>query len=113
MGGDLGLTASATVLIPTLNEEADIEGCLESVAEQDVGSDALDVLVIDGGSSDGTVARANAFAETAGFARFDIVHNHARRTAAALALGLREVATPLVVRVDARSRIPTHYIATV
>ncbi|MEY2458604.1 MAG: succinoglycan biosynthesis protein ExoA [Acidimicrobiaceae bacterium] len=104
------MTTIATVLIPAFNEEDDIEECLECVARQSVGADALDVLLIDGQSTDRTVARATGFAAAAGFASFRVVENAARRTAAGLSLGLDLVTTPLVVRVDARSRIQPSYV---
>ena len=46
-----------TVVIPTLNEEHDIEDCLDSV------SWAGEILVIDGGSSDSTCALARGKAQ--------------------------------------------------
>jgi cellulose synthase/poly-beta-1,6-N-acetylglucosamine synthase-like glycosyltransferase len=44
------------VVVSTLNEEAYVRRCLESVLSQDYPPDRLRVLLVDGGSSDGTVA---------------------------------------------------------
>lgn len=50
-----------TVVVPTLDEEDSIDGCLDSI-----GSDArVDVVVSDGGSSDATLRRAHARGVTA------------------------------------------------
>jgi rSAM/selenodomain-associated transferase 2 len=45
-----GLTS---VIVPVLNEAQSIEGCIAS-ARRDYGPDEVEILVIDGGSSDGT-----------------------------------------------------------
>jgi glycosyltransferase involved in cell wall biosynthesis len=107
------MTAQASLLIPTYNEEADIEECLACIERQDVGPEALEVIVIDGGSPDRTVERARARAAAARFGRFRVIQNPQRRTAAGLSLALPDVTTPIVVRVDARSRIPNEYVRAV
>jgi glycosyltransferase involved in cell wall biosynthesis len=101
------------VIIPTFNEEADIEACLSCVAHQDAGPETIEVVIADGRSSDRTVARAEAFAREASFERVVIVPNDARRAAAGLSLALSHATAPIVVRVDARSRIPECYVRKV
>ena len=100
----------ASVLIPALEEEADIAECLRHVATQDVGAAALEVIVADACSHDRTVEVASAAAAELGFGRFVIVTNPQRRTAAGLNAALLAATTPIVVRVDARSRIPRDYV---
>ena len=55
-------TPSVDVLVSTFNEERYLARCLESVLAQDYPADRLRVLVIDGGSTDSTVALAECFA---------------------------------------------------
>ena len=43
-----------SVIIPFLNEEKYIEDCLNSVITQDYGKEKIEILAIDGGSSDNT-----------------------------------------------------------
>jgi succinoglycan biosynthesis protein ExoA len=90
------LTLVATVLIPARNEGADIAACLACVGAQDVGAAALEVVLIDGGSTDRTSALA-----------------HDAAAALALHRGLALASTPYVVRVDARSRIEPHHVTSV
>ncbi len=68
-GPDLGALAAleeqplVSVIIASLNEERFIGGCLESLSRQDYPASALELLVADGGSEDGTrglVAEAQA-----------------------------------------------------
>ena len=49
-----------TVVLPVLDEEERLAGCLEALAEQ--GKAVSEVLVVDGGSADRTVSLASGFA---------------------------------------------------
>src|SRR5579859_7078552 len=44
-----------SVLIPTLNAERYLEGCLRSVRSQDYPEDLVEIIVADAGSTDGTL----------------------------------------------------------
>ena len=52
-----------SVVIPALNEQENIEHCLAHLCSQTLPSASFEVLVIDNGSSDETVARARGFQE--------------------------------------------------
>ena len=43
-----------TVVIPCLNESGYIEDCMRSVLDQEYPPDRMEILVVDGGSTDGT-----------------------------------------------------------
>ena len=49
-------TNSVAVIIPTLNEEHFITCCLESVLGQTYPTEKMDIMVVDGGSTDNTCA---------------------------------------------------------
>jgi succinoglycan biosynthesis protein ExoA len=106
----------ATVLIPTFNEAANIEACLRAVAAQDVGPSCLEVLVVDGHSTDGTADIAQRFMDSRGqngsFAAWRVVLNDRRSRPANLNRGLQDATCPILCRVDARSRVPPHYVRT-
>lgn len=53
--------ASVTILIPVLNEVQRLTPCLDGVLAQ--GSDVAEIIVIDGGSSDGTQALVQRYTE--------------------------------------------------
>ncbi|MBI2704069.1 MAG: glycosyltransferase [Actinobacteria bacterium] len=102
--------APVTVLIPARNEELDIERCLDAVLAQDLPLDGLEVVVVDGGSSDRTAEIARARLAGAGLRRSAVVVNEGATTPSNLNAGLAEVRTAIVCRVDARSIIPAHYV---
>lgn len=102
----------ATVIVPMLNESADIADCLARIAAQDIGADRIELVLVDAASDDATVAVAAAAAARHGFARVVHCANPDRRTSIGCNRGLREATAPYVLRVDARSRIETSYVAT-
>jgi hypothetical protein len=101
----------ATVLVPMRNEAADIAACVRAIGSQSVGAANLELVLVDGASEDDTVRRATSAAAPFGFARVAVCDNAERRTSAGLAAGLGVAGAPVLVRVDARSRIEPGYVA--
>jgi glycosyltransferase involved in cell wall biosynthesis len=94
---------TVTVAIPTYNEAAHIERCLDAVAVQTYPG-IVEVLVVDGGSSDDTRARARARAGVR------VLDNPRRIQAAALNIALRQAAGEVFVRVDGHTAIAPDYV---
>ncbi len=100
---------AATVLMPVRNEETDIAEALRAVLAQDLPDGALEVLVLDGRSTDATVDVVRRVASDARFA-VRVLVNDGESAAAGLALGLREATTDVVVRVDGHCVVPPDYV---
>ncbi len=96
--------------MPVRNEEAAIEECLRSVFGQDYPSERLEVLLIDGQSTDTTRALAQSVSAEFPETRFRILDNHQRRAAPALNIGFREARGELVARVDGHCALPADYL---
>lgn len=101
-----------TVLVPTRNEAADIEGCIDAIGAQDYPLDDIQLIVTDAGSDDATLDRVAEAAARYGFGEVFVVDNPARRTSIGLNVGLEKATGDLLARVDARSRIPADYLRT-
>ena len=71
-----------SVVLPTLNERGFITDCLESLLNQTYAG-ITEILVVDGGSSDGTVEIATSRGEP-----IRVLHNSKVTAAAAMNLGL-------------------------
>lgn len=102
------MTDRIAIVIPVLNEAAHIAACLADLAAQ--AGDA-EILVLDGGSSDGTqaIVAARAVADP----RIRLVHNPKRLQAAAMNLGAR-IAAPdvtILLRADAHAFYPAGFVA--
>jgi succinoglycan biosynthesis protein ExoA len=77
-----------SIALPMLNEAEYIVPCLDSFAAQDYPLDLLDVMVIDGGSTDGGRLVVNAYSETHPWVR--IVDNDEGTASAAFNVGMQQ-----------------------
>jgi succinoglycan biosynthesis protein ExoA len=99
-----------TIVIPTLNEERYLERCLRSVLDDPYPRERLELLVLDGGSTDATVEIAERLAAELPAVR--VVPNPGRLQSAAFNLALRiadERATCLL-RCDAHALYPPGFV---
>ncbi|MEZ5209436.1 MAG: glycosyltransferase [Acidimicrobiales bacterium] len=101
----------ATVLIPARDEHDAIAGCLERVLAQTVDRSSLEVVVVDGGSADGTASVAVELLSDAGLASWQVLTNPVGTTPSNLNVGLAAATGAVLCRVDARSVIPPDYVA--
>ena len=99
-----------SVIIPALNEEADIAGCVEAIGAQDYPLSAIEVLVVDGASVDATVGRRSTGRVGVRVPHFGAMSNPKARTSCSLNVGLRDAWGDVVVRIDARSRVQRDYV---
>jgi succinoglycan biosynthesis protein ExoA len=97
-----------SVVAPMWNEAGHIEGLVADLAEQDFEGE-VELLVADGGSTDGSVERLRAAAEGHGL-EVTILENPARWVSHALNLCVRASQGDLIVRVDCHSRYPADYL---
>jgi len=102
---------SVSILIPCLQERDFIRPCLESVRAFDVPADAelLEILVIDGGSTDGTCDIVLDLAKTD--PRIRLIDNPGRIQSTGLNIALRIASGEYIVRLDAHSSYPRDYLA--
>lgn len=106
----ISATPLVSVVIPTRNEEADITRCLDAVLDQDWPHERLEILLVDGTSSDRTTQRAKLTLKESDLDRWEVLSNAVGSTPSNLNLGLQAARGTYVVRVDARARIPRDYV---
>ncbi|MDF1596555.1 MAG: glycosyltransferase family 2 protein [Acidimicrobiia bacterium] len=100
------IAPAVSVIIPILNEVRTIDATLESVVCQSYPE--LEILVVDGVSDDGTLAKLLAW--SAQDPRVRVLTNHRKSIPTGLNLGLREATGSYLVRVDAHCTIPNDYV---
>ena len=101
---------TVTVVIPMRNEGTSIEACLASIcASQLAPGDSMEVLVLDGESTDDSPARVRAIAAVD--PRVQLLHNPERLQAAAFNHGLACARGRYLVRMDAHSLYAADYIS--
>lgn len=97
-----------SVVIPTLNEEGYITGLLDSLAAQDYGPERIEVLVADGGSTDGT--RSLVMGYSAPFERLLLVDNPRVRATAGFNAGMRVSRGDCWIIIGAHSEVRTDFV---
>lgn len=97
-----------TVVVPARDEEDFIGPCLDSILAQ--GHDALQVVVVDGDSTDRTAEIVRDYASRDG--RVELLHNPERIIPVSLNLALAAARGRWLVRVDAHATVPADYVST-
>ena len=97
-----------SVVIPCLNEAAYIDATLQALATQEDPGEPFEVVVADGGSTDGTRELLNAW--EARDPRFRVVDNPDRITPVAMNLGIRAAHGETVVIFGAHARCASDFL---
>jgi succinoglycan biosynthesis protein ExoA len=92
---------SVSIVVPCFNEESTIQKLLAAVIAQDHPVADLDVLVVDGFSTDSTRARIAEFQQANPALSVCIIDNPTHKIPAALNLGINAAKGSYVVRLDA------------
>jgi succinoglycan biosynthesis protein ExoA len=97
-----------TIAMPCLNEAAYIDACVRSVLAQDYPADRLEILVADGGSTDGTLDVLRRLEEAD--PRVRVVPNPRRIQAAGMNEVIRAARGDVVVRMDVHCEYAPDYV---
>lgn len=89
---------SVAFVIPTLNSRRYLERCLESVRRQNYPQEAIEILIVDGGSTDETRSIAESFGAK-------ILENPGRTGEAGKAVGARAAAAELLAFIDSDNEL--------
>lgn len=104
---------TVTVVVPARNEQDAIGSALQAILDQDYPHHLMEVVVVDGCSEDETADRTKRILDGSDLLRWTVVSNPDRRTPSNLNRGLMWAGGDLIVRVDARSIIPSDYVRRV
>ena len=98
-----------TVICPIYNEERYILECMDSILRQDYPKDRLEVIFVDGMSTDGTRALVADYAEKYPF--IHLLDNPRRIVPTALNTAIRVAKGDLIARIDAHAKYPDNYLS--
>lgn len=98
-----------SVVCPVYNEEKHIDGCIESILAQDYPQDRMEVLLIDGRSTDRTRERLQAYSEKYPFIRW--YDNPCKYVPQALNIGIGNAKGEVIIRLDAHCMYPSDYFS--
>jgi len=99
------------VVVPTLNEAAHVESVVTGLLAEQASFRAFQVVVADGGSTDGTVGLAEALGRR--HPALSVIHNRDRLQSAAINLAVRKFGADadILIRCDAHSQYPEGFCA--
>ena len=106
---DYPAVPAVTVILPVYNEQRYIERCLEAIQTQDYPAASIEILVIDGRSTDDTRAIVTRIAGAD--SRIRLIDNPERLQTYALNYGIDAAKGQVVVRVDGHVLIAADYVS--
>ncbi len=98
----------ASVVIPCLNEAAHIGACLDALASQQGAEPGFEVLVVDGGSDDGTREILGRRTETDRWLR--VLDNPERITPVAMNMGIDAANADVVIILGAHAEVAPDFV---
>lgn len=98
---------SVCVILPVLDEYASIDSCLGSLRSQDYDG-PIEVVVTDGGSTDGTLDRLRTWADR--WTAVRVLHNPDRLQSAGLWRAALATSADILVRADAHTTYAPDYV---
>lgn len=102
------LPALVTVIVPLRDEEHNVGECLRAITAQTWPRERLEVLLVEGGSSDATRPVIEAWA--ARDSRLKVLDNPGGQVSRALNLGVATATGELIVRIDAHTVPEADYV---
>ena len=103
-------TNIVSVICPIYNEEKYIAKCIDSILSQDYPQDSIEVLFIDGMSTDNT---RNIVSEYSGKHRqIHLLDNPHRIVPYAMNIGIKAATGDVIVRLDGHAEYPSDYISS-
>ncbi|MEE9303550.1 MAG: glycosyltransferase family 2 protein [Thiotrichaceae bacterium] len=97
-----------SIIVPCLNEVDFIEDMVESVVNQTVDSHQFELIIVDGGSNDGTRQILWKLRRKHPFIR--LLHNPRKTTPHALNIGIRNARGKFIARMDVHAKYPPNYL---
>ena len=98
-----------SVVCPIYNEEKYIAKCIDSILEQDFPHDDMEVLFVDGMSSDRTREIVLEYTEKYKFIR--LLDNPHRTSPYAMNIGIENATGDTIFRMDAHAQYPNNYLS--
>ena len=98
-----------SVICPIYNEEKYITKCIESVLEQDYPTEDLEILFVDGLSTDKTSKIVSDYATR--YNQIRLLDNPHRIVPYAMNIGIKAAKGDIIIRLDGHVEYPTNYIS--
>ena len=104
------MTKLVSIILPCRNEEKYIERCIQSLIANQLDDYSLEIIVVDGMSTDKTVEIVKNYTEQFSFIK--LLQNPQKTVPYAMNLGIAYAKGEFIVRVDAHASFPQNYVST-
>ena len=98
-----------SVICPIYNEEKYIAKCIDSILNQDYPKNDLEVLFVDGMSTDRTREIVKEYASRYSFIK--LIDNPNKIVPPAMNIGIKESKGEIIIRLDAHAEFPSQYFS--
>lgn len=98
-----------SLIVPVYNEETHMERCVQSIVAQDYPKDDMEVIFVDGMSTDRTRPILSALIAEYPFLR--MIDEPRRTISVAMNTGIRAAQGDIIIRLNARTIIPSNYVS--
>jgi glycosyltransferase involved in cell wall biosynthesis len=98
-----------SIIIPTFNEESYIDSCIDSILVSDIDTDTIEILIVDGQSSDKTVEIVKNYMQKYPFIK--LLQNKKKIIPTAMNIGIKEAKGEYIIRIDAHATYPKNYFS--
>lgn len=99
---------SFSIVIPTYNEQDNIGNCLDSILNQNYDLSLIDIVIVDGHSSDDTITKIKSYQEK--FPNISLLENPVRKTPTSLNIGIKESKGEIIIILGAHASIDKDFI---
>ena len=100
-----------SIVTPTYNSMRTLDIYMQAILDQDYSKDALELIIADGGSVDGTIDKLNGYIAICPFP-IEIYNNPLRTAEAGKAVGVRKAKNDIVLLLDSDNIIPDEHWLT-
>lgn len=98
-----------SIICPTYNEANYISQCIDSIVNSDIPKDLIEVIFVDGNSTDDTVAIIKRY--IAKYSYIKVINNPEKEVSYALNYGIRASKGDYIIRLDAHAFYPCNYFS--
>lgn len=100
-----------SIIVPSRNEERFIADCLKSILNQDYPKDKLEILVVDGNSTDKTREIVESFKFQDSRFKIQLLDNPKVITPSAMNVGIKNAKGEIIIKMDAHSIYDKDYVS--